>query len=125
MERKGKKLIWEPEHIEFIRDNIDHMSFEKMGDVLGVSFTTVRLKAVELGIHRSTSIRCIRWTEEQLNYLREHYPTTPLCDLSPVLGCSEETIRRKAHDLGLKRAEDYTKSKFYGRYVKKYKQEKI
>ena len=97
------------------------MTLEEIGRAIGVSFTTVRLKAIALGLSiQSVRFKC-KWSDEQLEWLKENYPTKPLCDLAQHIGYSIPTVQKKALELGLKRSDDYNKKKFYRRYVKDYK----
>lgn len=61
----------------------------------------------------------IEWTEEKLQYLREHYPTGTAQEIADVVGCSDTTVNVKAHELGIKKAPTFKKSDFHGRYLKK------
>ncbi len=61
----------------------------------------------------------IEWTEEKLQYLREHYPTETAQDIADVIGCSDCTVNVKAKMLGIVKAPSFRKSDFHGRYVKK------
>ena len=61
----------------------------------------------------------IEWTEEKLQYLREHYPTGTAQEIADVVGCSDTTVNVKARELGIKKAPTFKKSDFHGRYLKK------
>lgn len=61
------------------------------------------------------------WSDEEISYLREHYPIDPATDISTALHLSAGTITRKAAELGLSKSPDFSSKKFYGRYVKNYK----
>ena len=59
------------------------------------------------------------WTEENLRYLQEHYPTEPGTDIAEALGCSNVSVTQKARQLGLKKDPSFKTSQFIGRYVKR------
>ena len=61
----------------------------------------------------------IDWTEEKLQYILDHYPTETAQDIADVIGCSDDSVNRKAKELGVVKAPSFRKSEFYGRYVKK------
>ena len=63
--------------------------------------------------------RKFTWTEEKLQYLREHYPTEAGSDIADALGCSSATVSKKAHDLGIAKDPSFNRSNFIGRYVKR------
>ena len=57
------------------------------------------------------------WNEQKLAKLRELYPTTASCDIADILGCSDVTVRNKAHELGLKKSVDFSSVNYIGRYT--------
>lgn len=59
------------------------------------------------------------WTDEAVETLRRLYPTTPANDIADVIGCSDDTVRVKAKQLGLQRDPSFHRNNFIGRYVKK------
>ena len=61
----------------------------------------------------------IDWTEEKLQYLREHYPTGTAQEIADVVGCSDTTVNVKARELGIKKDRSFSKSAFRYRYVKR------
>ena len=66
-------------------------------------------------------MRKIDWTEEMLQYLRDHYPTETAQDIADVIGCSDCTVNKKARELGIMKAPSFRKSDFQGRYVRRRK----
>ena len=68
--------------------------------------------------------RRIEWTEEMLSYLREHYPTESASDIADVVGCSTDTVIKKAHALGIQKDPSFTTAAFIGRYSRKRKEKK-
>ena len=65
-----------------------------------------------------TMRRRIEWTEEKLQYLREHYPTESAGDIADVIGCSTDTVIKKARALGIAKDPSFTTAAFIGRYVR-------
>lgn len=64
------------------------------------------------------------WSEEEITYLREHYPHEPNCDVADALGVSSQLVLKKASELGLSKAKDYSRRRFFNRWVKKYKDDR-
>lgn len=60
-----------------------------------------------------------KWTEEELQILREMYPMTHTDVIAEKLGRNEDVIRTKARRLGLRKAADYDFGGNYGKYVHK------
>jgi len=65
-----------------------------------------------------------KWTDEEIAYLKEHYPFEPASDISDVLKCSDTTITILAKKLGIKKDKSFKKSNYKFRYVKKYESSK-
>lgn len=63
--------------------------------------------------------RRIQWTDEQLDYMRKHFPTEPAVDIADVLGCSNATVGNLARSMGLKKSPDFRKSDYANRYVQR------
>lgn len=56
----------------------------------------------------------IIWTETKLRLLRDYYPTMFNDALARWIGCSERSLQRKAHELGLKKVRDFNTLKADG-----------
>ena len=61
----------------------------------------------------------IEWTEEKLEYIREHYPTEAASEIADAIGCSDTTVSVMAKKLGLTKSPDFHTWNYIGRYVKK------
>lgn len=61
----------------------------------------------------------IEFTSEQLEYIRDHYPTEAACDIADVLHVSPPVVTRIARDMGLEKSSEWDKRSYYGRYVKR------
>ena len=59
------------------------------------------------------------WNEQKLVKLRELYPTMASCDIAEIFGCSDVTVRNKAHELGLKKSDEFSSVNYIGRYTGK------
>lgn len=65
------------------------------------------------------------WTKEEEDYIRLHYPTEALIDISDHLHISPATIKEHAVLMGVKKADNYDPRQFQHRYVKNYVHEKV
>lgn len=63
-------------------------------------------------------------TPEQMDYLREHYPTEPQCDIAEKFHVSPPIIRRIAQEMGLKKVEGWGTRQYCNRLVKTYTHER-
>lgn len=62
----------------------------------------------------------IIWTDEMIQTIRDLYPTTPSCDIAVMLGMSDDTVRRKANELGVKHNDSFRTQNFRGRYTRRH-----
>ena len=121
MERKGRKYVWADGDVEYLVRNYGVLAMDDIGRHLGVSHTTVRLKAMELGLASSRKHhRCV-WTQEQLDYLRRRYSVESDIDLAERIGFSPGTVTRMAQRLGLTKSRDYDSRAYRRRYVGTYR----
>ncbi len=113
------KIEWTPSMLTFLK--LHHT--EKLSDLaemLGMSSTTVRSKLIELGFSRDRYPFARTWSEEEIAYLREHYPTGTIGDIADHFGVSPGTVSRKVKELGLQKSPEFDVRKYYHRYVKSY-----
>ena len=121
MKTVDRKLVWEQSDIDCLIENYHKMKLSELAKILGISITSMVKKATELGLTRSSMTTKKFWKEEEIQYLKDNYPTMPLDDLREVLPYSVPTIARKARELGLKKDENYSRGSYTGRYVNRYK----
>lgn len=55
------------------------------------------------------------WTKDEIQYLRDHYPDTPVFKLVEHLGRSRSSIYQQAYTIGLKKSPEYLSSVTAGR----------
>lgn len=59
------------------------------------------------------------WTDEQVEKLKELYPTSYNVDIADILGVTPDLVGRKAKMLGLQKVPGFNCHGHYGRYVQK------
>ena len=121
MTKEGRRYRWSEEEISYLRDNYGKVAMEDIGRRLGISHTTVRLKALELGLATAHVRNRCEWTKEKVDYLRRNYHKEADVDLAMHIGFSPGTIYRMANRLGLKKSDKFDKRGFQRRYVKEYR----
>ena len=72
----------------------------------------------------STKGKSTIWNERTLEVLRRMYPMNTDGDVADVIGCSDQSVRNKAHELGLRKDPSYDSDQFRCRYVNKGKHKK-
>lgn len=124
MIRVNRKYVWNEEDIAFLRENYGVIAQDDIALKLGVSQTTVRLKAIELGIaDRRLKAKC-DWTDEKIEYLKLHYANETNIDIARHIGFSPGTVVRMAVALDLRKSPRFDKRDYYNRYVRNYKQQR-
>jgi hypothetical protein len=67
-------------------------------------FALSKDKAFTRRVNGESSTRMPRWSSEELDRLRELYPTHPNLEIAKTLGRSVKSVVSKAHHLGLKKS---------------------
>lgn len=121
MKTVDRKLVWEQSDKDCLIENYHKMRLSELAKILGISITSMVKMAKELGLTRTPMTTKKSWEDEEIEYLKANYPNMPLDDLREVLPYSIPTIARKARELGLKKDENYSRGRYTGRYVNRYK----
>lgn len=95
------RRIWTKEEDNYIIENFNKISFSKMADYFNCGITTVKNRAISLGlpVERKTKRR---WTEEEINTLRELSETETNKTIAEVLNRSVAEVNKHARKLGIK-----------------------
>ena len=118
----ANRRTWTDEEINYLHSHYMSESYDDMSRKLGIGAPTIKRKCVELGLIRSALPGCIHiWTEFELNYLRQHWPTDTAQDIGDALGMSDGCVRARARLLNLKKSSGYSPRAYDSRYVKNYK----
>ena len=94
----------------FIIENHKTMSRNEMAEALGITYAGIcyylkRLKA-EGKVSNPFSPRDVgqaKWTKEEEDYLAKSYPSTSINEMAKALGRTDNSVRSKAHSMGLKK----------------------
>lgn len=57
------------------------------------------------------------WTEQNIEKLRQMFPTMPATDIADEIGCSDSTVLIKARELGLKKDPSWQRNNYIGRFT--------
>lgn len=103
-----QKYFLTPECRQLILDRYDGSSarITELQKILRVPRAKVTQWAHDMGLARTTK----RWTQEEIDFLKKNIRKMPLIEIAKHLNKANNTIRRKAHSLGLykKRQDEYT-----------------
>jgi DNA-directed RNA polymerase specialized sigma24 family protein len=100
--------LWSDKEEEFIKENWRQISDRKMAEELGRSVNSIRNRRKKLGIrrpeaHNGKFNQGIKWTDEKVDFLKEHYSDTKWEKIADKFDTSYQAIRDKAHRLGLEK----------------------
>lgn len=120
-----RKREWAEWEIDFLKEFFFVRTNDDLAKVFKCSAPTVSAKARELGlgeknrggVNRMTYV----WSDEDVEYLKGHFPYEPASDIADVIGISYPCVLKKARELGLKKSEGYDPRRFNNRYVGGYK----
>lgn len=98
--------IWTNDTIELLRRKYPTEKNVVIANALHVSVCTLRWKARQLGLIKAKSRKQIFWTAENTAFLISNFPCRRTTDIAMNLGVSISSVRRKAHELGLEKAQE-------------------
>lgn len=87
---------WTDDRVQFLIDNAATMTYPELAAHLGLTPTTVRLKAIRLGVQRPYG-----WTDDRVARLRAEVGEVGVREMAARLGISAPTVRAKVRELGL------------------------
>lgn len=109
---------WTEEEINFLKENFQHLTSREISDKLGRSWESVRGQLKRFKLTVGEELRKVRqasrkgvpsgregvtkWSEEAINYLKEHHYTKPLPEICEHLGFRYGVVYKKMRSLGLK-----------------------
>lgn len=94
------------EELDFIKENIDVLSYKEMAEKLGRNHSSINRKATELGLSRNDE-----WKEDEIAFLIENFDKLETTEISEKLNRTVNSVRIKSRKLGLKKEEKYTYDK--------------
>ncbi|HHY37097.1 MAG TPA: hypothetical protein GX518_05340 [Firmicutes bacterium] len=98
-----RERYWKEEEIEILKEMYPSSDTEEVARRLKRSVFSIRNKAARLGLTKSNRSAPKRWSGEEIELLRQLYPTKATKELVAVFGRSAGAIRAKAWDLKLKK----------------------
>jgi len=114
-----KRFEWDEEKIQYLKEHWNKTSLYKLAPELHTIPETLIAKATELGLPEYKSNR---WTNEEVEKLKELAQIIFWKDIAPILGKSKIAIYRKTQKLGIKvlNANDIKSADFWTEEKEKY-----
>lgn len=126
---------WTPDEVALLRELYPHRRASEVAERIGRPLPSVYAMATKLGLQKSAEFRASpasgrllpggrgqnqprnwrAWTDEDVAYLRAHFPVERTADVAKVLGRNASTTSQKARLLGLKKSPAYLESPQSGR----------
>jgi hypothetical protein len=95
--------LWTKEEIEFLKQNINKLSYSQLAEKLNRSWSSIRNKTYELGLIKEPKTMPNIWDDSKIEFLKKNYLSMTYEELSKHLGICVKAIRRKLSKLGLKK----------------------
>lgn len=100
--RYGKQFTEQED--KYIIDNYSTMKIGEIADHLGCKYHQVKHRARKLGI---TKFKSRKWTVDEIEFLKQHYPTKRGQYCAEKLGRSYDATVKKAIELGIRPKWEY------------------
>lgn len=107
---------WDHDEVQRLRRIYGQRTDDDLAVILGRSVDSIRRQAARFALAKdkafvrklkgASSTRMPRWTEEELDRLRELYPAESNLEIARQLSRSVKSVVSKAHHLGLKKDEE-------------------
>ena len=102
--------IWKPDEIRDLRSLYSSTEDEVLAERFATTIEEVARKAGQLALAKNKAsfkkVRMPRWTPEDIQILRDLYPTTPNLEIAKRLNRSQKSVNSKAHQMGLRKSHD-------------------
>jgi len=102
--------IWQPDEIRDLRSLYSSTEDEILAERFGTTIEEVTRKAAQLALAKNKAsfrkVKMPRWTAEDIEVLRDLYPTTSNLEIAQRLGRSQKSVNSKAHQMGLRKSHD-------------------
>ncbi|MEZ5979443.1 MAG: hypothetical protein R3F34_14660 [Planctomycetota bacterium] len=116
LDRVRRSGRWSHDEVQHLRRIYGRRTDEDLARIFGRSVDSIRRQAGKFALAKDKAFvrrivgpaatRMPRWTEEDLEKLRELYASTPNLEIAKALSRSVKSVVSKAHHLGLKKDED-------------------
>jgi hypothetical protein len=111
---------WSHDEVQRLRRIYGRRTDEDLALILGRSVESIRRQAARYALAKdkafvrrlsgASSTRMPRWSEDELELLRQRYPTEPNLEIARSLSRSVKSVVSKAHHLGLRKDEERLKA---------------
>lgn len=97
---------WTEEEFNFLKENINEMTYKEIAKALGRSTCSVISKAKNENIRKNKSNKIDRWTKKEIKFLKENINNKSFEEIGKTLNRSAEGVKYKAYRLNLVRIEE-------------------
>lgn len=98
--------LWAKEEFEFLKANINEMTYKEIAKALSRSTCSVISKAKNENIRKNKSNKIDRWTKKEIKFLKENINNKSFEEIGKTLNRSAEGVKYKAYHLNLVRIEE-------------------
>lgn len=107
----GKKSSITLEMAQIILDNYQTKTHKEIATMLG---NVVSYRSIEYWLHKHNITKKVKiFSDEQIEYIKEHYKDMTYSQIAKKLGFTDEQIRTKVSHLGLRKTREFNKMYFH------------
>lgn len=92
---------WTDKEEAYLREHCVDLDWDEMSDELGRSRESVRNKMIRMGIYKPCGSNRRAWTEEEEEFLAEHYQERDVAYIAKRLNRGMESVKKKAQSMGI------------------------
>lgn len=105
MDNMGK--LWTDKEIEFLENNYNDFSNKELSKKMDRSSSSIEKKLKRLGLKKSSRSLSMKWSDEDIKFLKDNYSNMTNKELSEKLKRSPKTILNRASKMGLYKSKSH------------------
>jgi hypothetical protein len=101
-------MQWTQTNIDFLRNNVQKMSNQELGQALGIDYTKIvaalkryKIKRTKEATYQIRIRTKAIWSPEQLNFVRQNYSRMTTSQMAEALGKTKSAVKNRINILGL------------------------
>lgn len=99
--------FWTDKEIEFLENNYNIFSNTELSKKMDRSLYSIEKKLKRLGLKKSSRSLSMKWSDDDINFLKENYSKITNKELSEILRRSPKTILNRASKMGLSKDKNH------------------
>lgn len=109
---------WSDDEVQFLKENYNDFSNSQLSNKMGRSPSSIEKKLKRLGLKKSSRSFSMKWSDDDINFLKKNYSKMTNKELSEILRRSPKTILNRASKMGLSKDKNHLSKVAKVRYKK-------